>query len=128
MKPFRLSCDYMSEAVISKTTDDAGVTRLVENFEAMAAPWLSGIRDIESLARELNLTVIDNFKTAALHERSLARPRGDIADLRPLLSVHCRIMTRIRDPLTCHDDFLALCSSKTIETPCHAAWRSSRCS
>ena len=61
--------DYMSEAVISKTTDDAGVTRLVENFEAMAAPWLSGIRDIESLARELNLTVIDNFKTAALHER-----------------------------------------------------------
>jgi len=66
---FRLSCDYMSEAVISKTTGDAGVTRLVENFEAMAAPWLSGIRDIESLACELNMTVIDNFTTAALHER-----------------------------------------------------------
>ena len=69
VKRFRLSCDYMTEAVIAKTTGDAGVTRLVENFEAMAAPWLSGIRDIESLARELNLTVIDNFTTAALHER-----------------------------------------------------------
>jgi methyltransferase (TIGR00027 family) len=69
VKRFRLSCDYMTEAVIAKTTGDAGVTRLVENFEAMAAPWLSGIRDIESLARELNVTVIDHFTTAALHER-----------------------------------------------------------
>jgi methyltransferase (TIGR00027 family) len=69
MKRFRLSCDYMAEAVISKTTGDAGVTTLVESFEAMAAPWLSGIGDIESLARELNVTVIDDVTTGALHER-----------------------------------------------------------
>src|SRR5262249_6866732 len=69
VKRFRVSCDYMAEAVITKTTGDAGVTTLVENFEAMAAPWLSGIRDIDALAREVNMTVVDNFTTGALHQR-----------------------------------------------------------
>lgn len=69
VRRFRVSCDYMAEAVITKTTGDAGVTTMVENFEAMAAPWLSGIRDIHSLAHELGMTVIDNFKTGMLHQR-----------------------------------------------------------
>jgi methyltransferase (TIGR00027 family) len=69
VKQFRLSCDYMAEAVISKTTGDAGVTTLVESFEAMAAPWLSGIHDLGSLARESNVTVVDNFTTGALHRQ-----------------------------------------------------------
>ena len=50
VRRFRLSFDYMAEAVISKTTGDPGITRLVESFAAMGAPWLSGIRDIQSLA------------------------------------------------------------------------------
>ena len=34
----------------------------------MGAPWLSGIRDIQSLASDLGLSLIENFKTAELHE------------------------------------------------------------
>jgi methyltransferase (TIGR00027 family) len=66
---FRVSFDYMAEAVISRTTGDAGITRLVESFAAMQAPWLSGIRDIHGLAHELGLALIENFKTAELHQK-----------------------------------------------------------
>lgn len=66
VKRFRLSCDYMAEAVISKTTGDVGITTLVDSFAAMGAPWLSGIRDIQSFARELGLNVLEDFKTAQL--------------------------------------------------------------
>ena len=63
------------EAVISKTTGDSGITSLVESFATMGAPWLSGIRDIQSLARELSLNVVENFKTSELYQTYwLARP------------------------------------------------------
>jgi methyltransferase (TIGR00027 family) len=68
VRRFRLSFDYLAEVVISKTTGDAGVTSLVESFEAMGAPWLSGIRDIQSLAREMSLDLVENFKTGELCE------------------------------------------------------------
>jgi methyltransferase (TIGR00027 family) len=76
---FRLSFDYMAGEVISKTTGDTGITRLVESFANMGAPWVSGIRDIQALADEMNLSVIENFKTADLHKaywpgRRLASP------------------------------------------------------
>src|SRR5262245_44492893 len=66
---FKVSFDYMAESVIAKTTGDAGVTRLVESFEAMGAPWVSGIRDVGTLARELGLSLIENFRTAELFQR-----------------------------------------------------------
>lgn len=66
LKQFRVSCDYMAEAVISKTTGDPGVTTLVESFAAMGAPWLSGIRDIQAFARELGLDLLENFQTSQL--------------------------------------------------------------
>ncbi len=34
----------------------------------MGAPWLSGIRDIQSLARELSLNLIENFRTSELYQ------------------------------------------------------------
>jgi methyltransferase (TIGR00027 family) len=68
---FRLSFDYLAEAVISKTTGDPGITKLVESFAAMGAPWLSGIRDIETLAREMSLQLVENFKTAELWQTHL---------------------------------------------------------
>jgi len=75
LKHFRLSFDYMAEAVISKTTGDPGITSLVESFENMGAPWLSGIRDIHSLAHELKLSLIENFKTSELYQTYwLGRP------------------------------------------------------
>ena len=67
MKRFRLSFDYLTESVILKTTGDAGLTTLVESFEAMRAPWLSGIDDIHSLARELDLRVVENYTTGELY-------------------------------------------------------------
>jgi methyltransferase (TIGR00027 family) len=66
IRRFRLSFDYMAEAVITKTTGDAGVTRLVESFASMGAPWLSGIRDIQNLAREAGLSLIEHFTTSEL--------------------------------------------------------------
>jgi methyltransferase (TIGR00027 family) len=68
VRRFRLSFDYLAEVVISKTTGDPGVTSLVESFEAMGAPWLSGIHDIQSLAREMSLDLVENFKTGELSE------------------------------------------------------------
>ena len=65
----------MAEAVISRTTGDPGITRLVESFAAMGAPWLSGFRDVQGLAQELRLTLIENFKTADLFQTYwLGRP------------------------------------------------------
>ena len=69
VKQFRLSFDYMSESVISKTTGDPAITMLVESFANMCAPWVSGIRDVRSLAREMSLNVIENFKTSELYQR-----------------------------------------------------------
>jgi len=66
---FRLSFDYMAEAVISKTTGDAGVTKLVESFARMGAPWVSGIRDVGILAREHGLELVDNFRIADLFQK-----------------------------------------------------------
>jgi O-methyltransferase involved in polyketide biosynthesis len=72
---FRLSFDYMAEAVIARTTGDPGITSLVESFAAMGAPWVSGIRDIRHLAREMRLQIVDNFKTADLGRAyGLTRP------------------------------------------------------
>ena len=68
LRQFRLSFDYMADAVISKTTGDPGITRLVESFSNMGAPWLCGIRDLGAFADEMNLKVIENFKTAELYE------------------------------------------------------------
>jgi methyltransferase (TIGR00027 family) len=74
VKRFRLSFDYFTESVIMKTTGDAGLTTLVESFEAMRAPWLSGIDDIQSLADELGLRIVDNLTTGELYRRYRGRP------------------------------------------------------
>src|SRR5262249_54885407 len=68
LERFHLSFDYMAEAVISKTTGDPGITKLVESFANMGAPWICGIRDVQSLARELELNVVDNYRTAELYQ------------------------------------------------------------
>ena len=74
VKRFRLSFDYLTESVITKTTGDASLTILVESFEAMGAPWLSGIDDIDTVARELGLRVVENFTTGELYRRYRGRP------------------------------------------------------
>jgi len=74
VKQFRLSFDYMADAVISKTTGDPGITSLVESFASMGAPWVSVIRDIQRFAHELQLKLIQNFKTSELYQTYRGRP------------------------------------------------------
>jgi methyltransferase (TIGR00027 family) len=74
MRRFRLSFDYLTEAVITKTTGDASLSALVESFEAMNAPWLSGIDDIDGLARELGLHVVEDVTTGELYHQYRGRP------------------------------------------------------
>jgi methyltransferase (TIGR00027 family) len=69
VKRFRLSFDYLTDAVITRTTGDTGMTHLVDSFENIGAPWLSGITNIQSFAGELRLKVIENFKTAELYKK-----------------------------------------------------------
>ena len=71
---FRLSFDYLTEAVITKTTGDASLTTLVESFEAMDAPWVSGIDDIHGLAREVGLRVVEHTTTGELYRKYRGRP------------------------------------------------------
>jgi methyltransferase (TIGR00027 family) len=73
VKRFRLSFDYLSESVVMKTTGDASLTILVESFEAMRAPWLTGIDDIHSLAREMAMQVVENSTTGELYRRYRGR-------------------------------------------------------
>jgi methyltransferase (TIGR00027 family) len=74
LKRFRLSFDYLAESVIRKTTGDASLTTLVESFEALRAPWVSGIDDIGSLARGLGLGVVENVTTGTLYRTYRGRP------------------------------------------------------
>jgi methyltransferase (TIGR00027 family) len=69
VRRFALSFDYMTDAVVSKTTGDAGITRLVESFARMGASWQSGIADIHALAHEARLTVIEDVRTAELYRQ-----------------------------------------------------------
>jgi methyltransferase (TIGR00027 family) len=75
VRHFRISFDYMTDAVITKSTGDAGVTTLVESFAAMGAPWVTGFRDIRDLAREFSLTLTDDATTGELGQRyRIGRP------------------------------------------------------
>jgi methyltransferase (TIGR00027 family) len=74
MAEFRLSFDYLSESLVEKTTGDASLTTLVESFEAMRAPWVSGIDDIHDLVCELGLRVVENVTTGELYAAYRGRP------------------------------------------------------
>jgi O-methyltransferase involved in polyketide biosynthesis len=66
-KHFTLSFDYMTEEVIAKTTGDPDVTRLVESFADMGAPWTYGFSSVASFAEEAGLTIGNNIKLGKLH-------------------------------------------------------------
>ena len=67
MKCFRLSCDYMAEAVIAGTTGDPGIVTVVDTFAKMGAPWISGFGEMREVAQDVGLTLIENFRTADLY-------------------------------------------------------------
>lgn len=69
VKSFKLSFDYMSEKVIARTTGDRDINDYIDKYESMYAPWITGFENIQILAQELKLKIIDNFSTAQLHEQ-----------------------------------------------------------
>ncbi|MGA7456113.1 MAG: SAM-dependent methyltransferase [Methyloceanibacter sp.] len=69
VRRFSIAFDYMDQAVVAKTTGEAGTTIFVERFAAMGAPWHYGIDDIGALAAETGLTVADATTVADLHRK-----------------------------------------------------------
>ena len=67
LRAFSITFDYMSEAVIDHATGEADITKFVERFAAMGAPWQFGIDDLPAFANEAGLSVADNVTTADLH-------------------------------------------------------------
>ncbi|MGH6869003.1 MAG: hypothetical protein ACREDA_09080 [Methylocella sp.] len=53
--------------MIAHTTGDQRTSNFVERFAAMGAPWRFGVNDLEALAEEAAMTVVDNVRTAELH-------------------------------------------------------------
>ena len=67
VRHFTVSFDYVTKEVIAKTTGDPEITRVVERFAAMGAPWTHGISDVGSLAHQAAATILENVKVADLH-------------------------------------------------------------
>jgi methyltransferase (TIGR00027 family) len=67
VKEFTLSFDYLTEAVIAKTTEDLAVTRLVESFAGFGAPWTFGFASVQNFSDEAALKIVSNIKIGELH-------------------------------------------------------------
>ena len=76
---FHVSFDYMAEAVVSKTTGDAGITRLVESFATMGAPWLSGFPTY-TLSRQIRTDPRRESHHRRTPSEVLAGPPDGVAD------------------------------------------------
>lgn len=66
---FRLSFDYMSDKVISRTTGYDDINDYIERYEKLYTPWITGFENIESLAKDLGLKIIDNFSITELFNK-----------------------------------------------------------
>ena len=63
---FAISFDYLTEAVINYATGDERSSTFAKHFAEMDAPWTFGIDDLDALAGDAGLIVVDNVKTAEL--------------------------------------------------------------
>ena len=86
----RISFDYMAESVITKTTGEPGITKLVESFANMGAPWLSGVSDIESLAYRARPQPRRELPDRRTPSTAPSGTSDDVADFPLLLRVHGR--------------------------------------
>ena len=57
---FRISFDYLSDELIGRKTGFAGAKRLVEGFDDMGAPWITGFADVRALAGRAGLGLLEN--------------------------------------------------------------------
>jgi len=63
---FVISFDYVSEAVINDATGDEQISGFAKRFAEMGAPWTFGINDLDTLAGDAGLTVVNDVKMAKL--------------------------------------------------------------
>ena len=63
---FAISFDYLTEAVINYATGDERISAFVKRFAEMGAPWTFGIDDLDALAGDAGLTVVNDVKMAEL--------------------------------------------------------------
>ena len=89
LRDFRLSFDYFTTAIITKTTGEAGLTRMAEGFANMGAPWIAGFDSIWALAQDVGLQVIDNSTTGDL----LRRYRPHASPIRPIFGSFYSVCT-----------------------------------
>jgi hypothetical protein len=66
---FGISFDYMTEAVIDYATGDERTSAFVRRFAEMGEPWNFGVDDLEELAGEVRMMVLDKVRLADLHRR-----------------------------------------------------------
>lgn len=84
VKQFTLAFDYMAPEVIAKTTGDPAITKVVERFAAMGAPWIFGIGNLAEFAAREGMAVVEDQKTASLYRAY--RPGGTLDS--PLFSYY----------------------------------------
>jgi len=87
LRDLRLSFDYFTQSIITKTTGEAGLTRMAEGFANMGAPWIAGFDSIRALAKEVKLRVIDNSTTGDLFRRYRPHATSDRPIFGPFYSV-----------------------------------------
>lgn len=63
---FAISFDYLTEAVINYATGDERISAFVKRFAEMGAPWTFGVDDLDALAGDAGLTVVNDVKMAEL--------------------------------------------------------------
>jgi hypothetical protein len=73
---FAISFDYLTEAVIKYATGDERISAFVKRFAEMGAPWTFGIDDLDALADDSGLTVVNHVNMAELFRTF--RPRQQL--------------------------------------------------
>ena len=63
---FAISFDYLTKAVIDYATGDERISAFVKHFAEMDAPWTFGIDDLDALAGDAGLNVVNDVKMADL--------------------------------------------------------------
>lgn len=63
---FSLSFDYMSDKIIDKTTGYDDINDYIDRYEKLYTPWVTGFENIEPLAKDLGLKVVENLSMTQL--------------------------------------------------------------
>ena len=61
-----ISFDYLTDAVINYATGDERISAFVKRFAEMGAPWTFGVDDLDALAGDAGLAVVNHVRMAEL--------------------------------------------------------------